>query len=194
MLLASIPGFIRYRSNLNAQNVPRTGDRRESPELDSCLDALPSPFYTPAYQVDSAVSTLDYFAIVALLLLIVVGITGVILLLTYLIGPRRSGAIKSSVYESGVDPTGDARKRFNVRFYLVAVLFLVFDVEIVFLYPWAVLYPHLRQPEAAPAVQVARLAEAGYTPGFILAGIGIFFLLLTVGFIYEWRKGVFRWD
>lgn len=137
---------------------------------------------------------LDHYAVVALLILIVMGIAGVILLLTYLIGPKRRGAIKQSVYESGVDATGDARKRFNVRFYLVAVLFLVFDVEIVFLYPWAILFPQMKQPDAAHAAQAAKLVEAGFTPGFLLAGIGIFFLLLTVGFIYEWRKGVFRWD
>ena len=149
------------------------------------------------------------YGVVVILILAMVAIAGVILLLTYLIGPKRTGPVKQSVYESGVDPTGDARRRFNVRFYLVAVLFLVFDVEIIFLYPWAVLFPRLREGaaewEAARQVgetdEVSQLAnwagplvEAEFTPAFFAVGIGIFFTLLTIGFIYEWRKGVFRWD
>jgi NADH-quinone oxidoreductase subunit A len=134
------------------------------------------------------------YGIVVIVILAVMAIAGLILLLTYLIGPRRTGPVKHSVYESGVDPTGDARRRFNVRFYLVAVLFLVFDVEIVFLYPWAVLFPRLRDPDQADQQWAQSLIEAGFTPAFLVVGIGIFFVLLTVGFIYEWRKGVFRWD
>ena len=117
-----------------------------------------------------------------------------ILALTYLIGPKRHGAIKQSVYESGVDPTGDARRQFNVRFYLVAVLFLIFDVEIVFLYPWAVLYPRLTEGDGPHQPWAASLAESGFTPAFVGVGIAIFFAMLTVGFLYEWRKGVFKWD
>ncbi len=134
------------------------------------------------------------YSFVVILILAVMGITAVILLLTYLIGPKRTGAIKHSVYESGVDPTGDARRRFNVRFYLVAVLFLIFDVEIIFLYPWAVLFPRLKATEGADQQWASDLAANGFTPAFFIVGIGIFFALLTIGFIYEWRKGVFRWD
>ncbi|MFQ5806413.1 MAG: NADH-quinone oxidoreductase subunit A [Phycisphaerae bacterium] len=134
------------------------------------------------------------YGIVVILILALTAVAAVILLLTYLIGPKRVGAIKHSTYESGVDPKGDARRRFNVRFYLVAVLFLIFDVEIIFLYPWAVLYPRLRAAEGADQQWAAGLAAAGFTPTFFAVAIGIFFLLLTVGFIYEWRKGVFRWD
>lgn len=139
-------------------------------------------------------SAISNYGIVVILILAVMGIAAVILLLTYLIGPKRSGPIKQSVYESGVDPTGDARRRFNVRFYLVAVLFLVFDVEIVFLYPWAVLFPRLRSGAAADQPWASGLAADNFTPAFFAVGIGIFFLLLTIGFVYEWRKGVFRWD
>jgi NADH-quinone oxidoreductase subunit A len=134
------------------------------------------------------------YNIVVILILTVAAIAAIILLLTYLIGPKRVGATKYSTYESGVDPKGDARRRFNVRFYLVAVLFLIFDVEIIFLYPWAVLFPRFRAAEGADQQWAAGLAEAGFTPAFLAVGIGIFFLLLTVGFLYEWRKGVFRWD
>lgn len=149
------------------------------------------------------------YTIVAILILAVMAVAAIIMLLTHTIGPKRFGAVKHSTYESGVDPVGDARGRFNVRFYLVAVLFLIFDVEIVFLYPWAVLFPKLRdgvnEYNAALASndfsglsewasQVGPLAEAGFTPAFFSVGIGVFFLLLTVGFFYEWRKGVFKWD
>jgi NADH-quinone oxidoreductase subunit A len=140
------------------------------------------------------VPAVSNYGIVVILILAVMGIAALVLLLTYLIGPKRSGPIKHSVYESGVDPTGDARKRFNVRFYLVAVLFLIFDVEIIFLYPWAVLYPRLKNPDSIDQHWAAELAASGFSPTFLAVGVGIFFLLLTIGFVYEWRKGVFRWD
>jgi NADH-quinone oxidoreductase subunit A len=132
------------------------------------------------------------YSTVAVLILAVIGLTAVIMILTHAIGPRRHGPVKDTAYESGVEPIGDARRRFNVRFYLVAVLFLVFDVEIIFLYPWAVLFPRLRDP--AHQEWAAALSQAGYGPGFFLATIAVFFALLAVGFVYEWRKGVFRWD
>jgi NADH-quinone oxidoreductase subunit A len=90
----------------------------------------------------------DDYLLIAIMVVIAVGMAGVILLLTHVIMPpilgnRRIGEIKHSTYESGMEPIGDTRKRFNVRFYLVAVLFLVFDVDIIFLYPWAVLFKPL---------------------------------------------------
>ncbi|RMF77972.1 MAG: NADH-quinone oxidoreductase subunit A [Planctomycetota bacterium] len=119
-------------------------------------------------------------------------IAAVILIATHLIGPKRHGRVKDSTYESGVDPIADARRRFNVRFYLVAVLFLVFDVEIIFLYPWAVLFPQFNARE--PAGVAADVLSLGYTPAFFVVSILVFFALLTVGFVYEWRKGIFQWD
>ena len=92
-------------------------------------------------------------------------------------------------------PVHDARRRFNVRFYLVAVLFVVFDVEIIFLYPWAVLFPRYREAgDEAAALWASTLRDAGYDPMYMAAAVGAFFALLTVGFVYEWRKGVVRWD
>jgi len=136
------------------------------------------------------------YTIVAVLLVTSLALTAAMLLLSHLFGPKRHGTIKDMPYESGVDPVGEARKRFNVRFYLVAVLFLVFDVEIVFLYPWAVLFPRV-QDASHPAFQapsMGDLAALGYSTGFFLVSIGIFFALLTVGFVYEWRKGLFQWN
>lgn len=132
------------------------------------------------------------FTTVGWLLIVATGIALAILVLTHLIGPKRRGAVKDATYESGMEPIGDTRRRFNVRFYLIAVLFLIFDVEIVFLYPWAILFPRLRSPEHQAWAQP--LLDAGYTPLYMLAAIGVFFALLLVGFIYEWRRGVFKWN
>lgn len=135
------------------------------------------------------------YDVLAIVILVAFGLVGGILLLTHLIGPKRRGPVKDTAYESGVEPLGDARRRFNVRFYLVAVLFLVFDVEIVFLYPWAVLFPRLRaEPGSEYADWAAAMTDAGYGTGFLALTIGFFFVLLTVGFVYEWRKGVFQWS
>jgi NADH-quinone oxidoreductase subunit A len=135
------------------------------------------------------------YAAIGTLVLVVVGIAIAILVLTHLIGPKRSGARKDDTYESGMEPIGDTRRRFSVRFYLIAVLFLIFDVEIVFLYPWAVLAPRLHAPAGSPHHAWAQgLLRDGYTPGFMLLAIGLFFALLLVGFIYEWRRGVFKWN
>ncbi len=96
------------------------------------------------------------------------------------IGPRRSGGVKMHTYESGMNPVGNARKRFNVRFYLIAMVFLVFDIEIIFLYPWATTFPNLDQHGGAAWLWLGR----------------IFFFLFTtlVAYVYGYRKGVFRFD
>jgi NADH-quinone oxidoreductase subunit A len=112
-----------------------------------------------------------------------------ILVLTHLIGPRRHGSVKQGVYESGMPPVADARRRFNVRFYIVAMLFLLFDVEVVILWPWALAYYR-----AAAEGQIIDLPGLVVGKGFLLAGAAVFLLLLLVGYIYEWRKGVFKWD
>jgi NADH-quinone oxidoreductase subunit A len=96
-------------------------------------------------------------------------------------GPKKRTAVKDMPYESGMDPVGDARQAFDVRFYLVAILFLVFDVELLFLYPWAV---------------SAYLAEGGIPSGLsntVYILMLIFMGTLAIAYIYAWRKGVFRW-
>ena len=117
-------------------------------------------------------------------------ITGMMLALAHLVRPARKGEVKDSTYESGMPVIGDARRRFNVSFYLVALLFLLFDVEIVFLWPWApMLYRSVRDLEASgPA------SGTVMEPGFLLGVMGMLLAILLVGYAYTWRKGVFRWD
>ena len=115
------------------------------------------------------------------------------LLVGRMLGPRRTSAVKEMPYESGMNPLHDARRRFDVRFHLVAIAFLVFDVELLFLYPWAV----ASRPSAADAT--ARGIDQAVSEGLVadralvFAGVTVFFVFLLLGFIYDWRKGVFRW-
>jgi NADH-quinone oxidoreductase subunit A len=146
--------------------------------------------------------TLQY-ALVAISIAIAVGLAATILILTHLIGPKRFGARKHATYEAGVEPIGDTRRRFNVRFYLVAVLFLVFDVEIVFLYPWAVLLRDVKAAGLAPgaaavapsdALAISTMVGQGYDLTYVVGVAAAFLILLAVGFVYEWRRGIFRWQ
>lgn len=97
-----------------------------------------------------------------------------------ILAPRRQGKIKGGVYESGMNPIGSARRRFNVRFYLVAMSFLVFDVEIIFLIPWAAVFPSL--------------GEGSYLQPLFLGRMLFFVLTTIIAFTYAWRKGIFRYD
>lgn len=103
------------------------------------------------------------------------------------VGPRRKGRVKEMPYESGMDPIHDTRRRFDVRFHLVAIAFLVFDVELLFLYPWAVAS---RNPEGVNAAVQEGLVSGR---GLVFAEVLVFLLLLAAGFAYAWRKGIFRW-
>jgi NADH-quinone oxidoreductase subunit A len=116
--------------------------------------------------------------------------TGVSLLLlgvSAIIGPRRDTRVKQMPYESGMDPIHDARRRFDVRFYLVAIAFLVFDVELLFLYPWAVAS---RNPLGIDAAVASHWVSSR---GLVFAEVLVFIVLLGAGFVYAWRKGVFEW-
>jgi NADH:ubiquinone oxidoreductase subunit 3 (subunit A) len=125
------------------------------------------------------------WAPVVLLLIIGIGFAVANVALSILIGPRRTGKVKESTYESGVVPVGDARRRFNVRFYIVAMIFLVFDVDIVFFYPWATIF--------APAVHQSAHNGSGMG-GIILIEMAVFVAFLLLAYLYAWGKGVFRWD
>ncbi len=109
------------------------------------------------------------------------------LILGSLIGPRRSSAVKRMPYESGMDPIHDTRRRFDVRFHLVAIAFLIFDVELLFLYPWAVAS---RNPAG---IDQAISHELISSRGLVLAGVMFFVGLIVLGLVYEWRRGVLRW-
>ncbi len=123
---------------------------------------------------------LDSYLPIALILGMAITFAVVNIVGTLLIGPRRAGRVKGMAYESGMNPVGTARKRFNVRFYLIAVVFLVFDVEIIFLYPWATTFPNI---------------DPANPEGLVWLGRILFFLLTTVvAYLYGIRKGVFKFD
>lgn len=105
-----------------------------------------------------------------------------------LVGPKKQGAVKEMPYESGMDPIHDTRRRFDVRFHLVAVAFLLFDVELLFLYPWAVAS---RNPDGLQYVAVSD--PAGFNRLLVFGEVLAFITLLALGLVYAWRKGVFRW-
>jgi NADH-quinone oxidoreductase subunit A len=137
-----------------------------------------------------------------------------------LLGPRRAGAVKQMPYESGMDPIHDTRRRFDVRFYLVAIAFLLFDVELLFLYPWAVARPSLlssgeqadtgieaairrqfvtgdggigRSASAPASIDPRVENEVSAQLRLVFAEVMVFIGLLALAFVYAWRKGVFQW-
>lgn len=134
----------------------------------------------PVFLAQSANPTTAWLPVVLMIVIAIVFVVGVIALSIW-VGPKRTGTVKESTYESGMVPIGDARRRFNVRFYIVAMIFLVFDVEIVFFYPWAVQFPHAVQAHDPRA-------------GIMLASMGVFVLILLIAYLYAWGKGVFRWE
>jgi NADH-quinone oxidoreductase subunit A len=127
---------------------------------------------------------------VLLLLGFVVANAVMMLLLSHLTMRPRPTAVKQTPYESGMPPLGDARERFSVKFYMVAVLFIIFDIETVFMIPWGA---HFRQLSCA-APLVNGVCPAGQTSLFGLVEMVVFILILLVGFIYVWKKGALQWD
>jgi len=115
----------------------------------------------------------DYFSII-LFLLIALGLSIGFIVMNFLFSPKKPDPEKLSAYECGFEPFSDSRMEFDVRFYLVAILFIIFDLEIAFLFPWAI-----------------SLGTIGIL-GFL--SMMIFLLILTVGFIYEWKKGALDWE
>jgi NADH-quinone oxidoreductase subunit A len=97
-----------------------------------------------------------------------------LLLVASKVGPKSTNPAKAEPFESGNPPSGDARIRFSIKFYLVAMLFLIFDLEVVFLYPWAIYFRQLGV--------------------FGLVQMGIFLVILTIGYVYVWKKGALEWD
>ena len=114
------------------------------------------------------------------------GLPIAMLVIGSIIGPRRRGDVKQMPYESGMDPIHDTHRRFDVRFHLVAIAFLIFDVELLFIYPWAVAS---RNPAGIDAVT----GDLVSTRGLVFAGVMFFITLVTLGLVYEWRRGVLKW-
>ncbi len=110
------------------------------------------------------------FAVVA------VALSAIAVLVPSLLGPRRPTDVKLAPYESGKLPIGPARRRFSIQYYLYAVLFILFDIEVVFLYPWATVFQDLSS-------RLVGLVEAG-----------VFVLILVLGLVYVWKKGGLEWD
>ncbi len=167
-------------------------------------------------------TTLPLFLILAA----VVGLAILLLVITRIFNPRQYiGPVQRMPYESGMDPIHDTRRRFDVRFHLIAIAFLVFDVEVLFLYPWAVAAkkdaPAVIAAAASPVATAAdasssspvanSLSKGAVAYGrprnisaavgenmagsrhLVFGGVTVFFVLLALGFIYDWRKGVFQW-
>ena len=115
----------------------------------------------------------DYFPII-LFLVIAIGLSCAFVVVNLILSPKNPDPEKLSAYECGFEPFEDSRIEFDVRFYLVAILFIIFDLEIAFLFPWA--------------ISLGKIGILGFSSMMIFLGI------LTIGFIYEWRKGALDWE
>ena len=121
----------------------------------------------------SQMSTSEYIPL-AIVFIVAILVAVIAVSLGYLFGPKRPTARKSATYESGMQPIGPGTRRISVRFYLVAVLFILFDIEVVFFLPWAIVFRDLGL--------------------FGLIEMLIFVLILVVGYIYAWKKGALEWE
>lgn len=115
----------------------------------------------------------DYFPILVLFV-IALGVAAFVILLSSQLGPRKFTARKLAPYESGMEPVGPAQRRFGVKFYVVAMLFIVFDIEVIFLFPYALVF-----------------REMGL---YGLSVMGFFLIILIIGLVYEWKKGALQWE
>ena len=115
----------------------------------------------------------DYFSII-LFLIIAFVLSCSFIIINFVLSPKKPDPEKLSAYECGFEPFNDSRMEFDVRFYLVAILFIIFDLEIAFLFPWA--------------VSLGSIGLLGF------CSMMFFLFILTIGFIYEWKKGALEWD
>jgi NADH-quinone oxidoreductase subunit A len=118
--------------------------------------------------------TLQHFAPIGALLALAVVLTFLVLNLSRILGPRHPNRRKNAPYESGMNPIGPALRRLPIKFYLIGVLFILFDIEVIFFMPWAVIF-----------------RELGI---YGLVVMGLFLFILTVGLVYEWKKGALEWE
>ena len=115
----------------------------------------------------------DYLSII-LFLIIALGLSVAFIVINFILSPKKPDPEKLSAYECGFEPFNDSRMEFDVRFYLVAILFIIFDLEIAFLFPWA--------------ISLSNIGNLGFW------SMMIFLVILAVGFIYEWKKGALEWE
>ena len=116
---------------------------------------------------------IEYFPII-LFLVVALGVSCAFIVVNFILSPKNPDPEKLSAYECGFEPFQDSRMEFDVRFYLVAILFIIFDLEVAFLFPWAISF--------------GQIGFFGYL------SMMIFLFVLTVGFVYEWKKGALEWD
>ena|SRR5437660_724546 len=128
-------------------------------------------------------SYLPFLILLAVVLANAVGMP----LLSHFLGPRRPTPLKDAPYESGMPPLGGAHERFSVKFYLVAMLFIVFDIETVFLWPWAAIY-------FSGAGTGTAAAANGPGMGFLLIEMLVFLGILGAGYVYVWKRGALEWN
>ena len=161
--------------------MPKGVRVRVSPSApDQCLAAakvarqITRPIDAPRHRLVDLAMNLDQYLPVLLFILVGVGVGVVPQVLGRLLGPVRPDAEKNSPYECGFEAFEDARMKFDVRYYLVAILFILFDLEIAFLFPWA--------------VALKQIGAVGFW------SVMVFLAILVVGFIYEWKKGALDWE
>lgn len=121
---------------------------------------------------------IDYLSLL-ILVVIAVGFAGIAIGLPSILGPSKPNAQKLEPYESGIIPYHGARRRFPIKYYLVAMLFILFDIEVIFMYPWAAIIRDLRD---------------NFGVWLTLGPMGFFLLVLIVGLLYEWKKGALDWE
>jgi NADH-quinone oxidoreductase subunit A len=124
------------------------------------------------------------YAPIAVMFIVAMGFAASQILVTQLIGPRKRTAVKLMPYECGKDPVGSARDRFSIKFYTVAVIFLLFDIEVLFMIPFAVAFKSLLEQEKISGIAFGTIA---------LIEILVFIATLIIGYIYVWKKGTFDW-
>jgi NADH-quinone oxidoreductase subunit A len=130
-----------------------------------------------------------YFPVLLLIGFVIINAVAIIGISLISLRPRQT-TVKQVAYESGIPPIGDARRRFSVNFYLVAMLFIIFDIETVFMIPWAAFYKQL----SCSVDLVNGICPAGNVSFFGLGEMLIFMGILIIGFIYIWKKGALKWD
>jgi len=122
---------------------------------------------------------LQDFIPIAVIIILAIGLGFLVILLGNLFGPRRKTLRKGMPYESGMKPYGEGTRRVPIKFYLVAVLFILFDIELVFFIPWAVVFRSFIRENLG---------------GFVLIEMAIFLVILLVGYVYAWKKGALEWE